>query len=186
MQTSFYSRNELGELGLKHVGENAKISRFAKFYSPETIEVGDDSRVDDFCIVSGRVIVGHHVHVSAYVGLYGGAGITLQNFSTVSGRTLIYSVSDDYSGDTMTNPTIDDRYRSVKEASVDIGEYAIIGAGCVVLPGVKIGEGCAVGAMSLVRNDLAQWVTYAGVPAKRIGERSRNLLFLAAEMREKR
>jgi acetyltransferase-like isoleucine patch superfamily enzyme len=180
--SSFYSPEELRELGLLRFGENVLLSRFARLYSPETIEIGDHVRIDDFCILSGRITLGSRIHISAYTALYGAAGITLEDFTTVSGRTLIYSVSDDYSGDTLTNPMIPDQYRNVTQAPVRLGQFAIIGAGSVVLPGVTIHEGAAIGAMSLVRTDAAEWTIYAGVPARRIGERHRNLLWLAKDL----
>ena len=47
---SFYSARELRKIGLKKYGDNVKISRFANFYSPEKINIGDNVRIDDFCV----------------------------------------------------------------------------------------------------------------------------------------
>jgi len=56
-------------------------------------------------------------------------------------------------------------YRTGK---VEIDARAMIGANCTVLPGVKIGEGASVSAMSLVNCDIPAGETWGGVPVKRI------------------
>jgi len=55
---------------------------------------------------------------------------------------------------------------------VRIGDNALIGACSVVLPGVEVGEGAVVAALSLVNRDVPKNGFYGGVPAKRIGKRS--------------
>ena len=59
---------------------------------------------------------------------------------------------------------------------VFIGRHVIIGSGSVVLPGVKIGNGSSVGALSLVTKSLEEWGVYSGAPVKRIKARKKNLL----------
>ena len=50
-----------------------------------------------------------------------------------------------------------------------IYDNVFIGFHCVILPGVKIGEGAIIGAMSLVNKDVPKGAIVAGVPAKIIG-----------------
>ena len=64
----------------------------------------------------------------------------------------------------------------IQANKVEIGKHAIIGTGSVILPGVKVGEAAAVGALSLVIKSLADWGIFAGIPAKQIGERSKIIL----------
>lgn len=177
--TSFYSRNELLNLGFKKLGENILLSRKASIYSPELMSLGSHVRIDDFCILSGQTEIGSYVHISAYTAIYAKYGVFIGDYVTISGRNLIYSQSDDYSGEFMTNPMVPEHLRGVEGKAVTFGPYAIIGAGCVVLPGVNVGQGAAVGAMSLVNTDLEPWKIYAGVPARYVKERKRDLLDLA-------
>jgi acetyltransferase-like isoleucine patch superfamily enzyme len=67
----------------------------------------------------------------------------------------------------------------VTDAPVHFGKYAILGCGCTVLPGVRIGEGTAAGAMSLLNADTEPWSVYGGVPARFIHARKRDILQLA-------
>jgi galactoside O-acetyltransferase len=61
---------------------------------------------------------------------------------------------------------------------VVLGRHGLIGAGSVVLPGVTIGEGAAVGALSLVRKDVPPYAIVAGNPMRTLGQRSEERLRL--------
>lgn len=177
--TSFYSEEELKNLGLKAYGKDVKISRHACFYSAEKISVGNNVRIDDFCIISGKVTIGNNIHIAAFSALYGGKdGIVIEDFSNLSSRIGVYSTSDDYSGETMTNPTIPDEYKNVHNAPVHIGRHVIIGSNAVVLPGVNIAEGSSFGSFSFINHDSEPWSINVGIPFKKIRDRSRNLLEL--------
>lgn len=179
---SFYSVEELKSIGLKKHGKNVLISRKASIYSPDRIVIGDNVRIDDFCIVSGTVVLGNNIHLAAYSALYGGeAGIVVDDFANISSRVCIYAVSDDYSGFSMTNPTVPDKYKNVQNEPVHIGKHVIIGSGCTILPGVFLADGTAVGAMSLCKKSTMPWKIYAGIPAKAIKCRNKNILDLEKE-----
>ena len=76
----------------------------------------------------------------------------------------------------MTNPTIPTQFTNVTHAPVTINKHVIIGSGSIVLPGVTIEEGVAIGALSLVNKNCEKFFIYAGNPAKKIKQRSENLL----------
>lgn len=46
-----------------------------------------------------------------------------------------------------------------------------LGASVVVLPGVRLGRGCVIGAGAVVTHDVPAGAVFAGVPAARIGSR---------------
>lgn len=177
--SSFYLDEEIQNIGLKSYGKNVKISRHACFYGAENIMIGNNVRIDDFCILSGKIIMGDNIHVAAYTALYGGSdGIIIEDFANLSSRVSVYSVSDDYTGETMTNPTIPDEYKNVKSEAVRIGTHVIIGASSVVLPGVYLKEGSSFGAFSFINHSSEPWSINAGIPFKKIKNRSKNLLEL--------
>ena len=112
--TSFYNENELKEIGFKSIGKNVLLSRKASIYGAKNISIKGNTRIDDFCILSGNLSIGSHVHITAVVFLFGGdSGIVLEDFVGVSSRTAIYAKSDDYLGEGLTNPTIPDKYRKI-------------------------------------------------------------------------
>lgn len=176
---AYYTEEELKKIEFKKIGHNVKISNKSSIYNPELIEIGNNSRIDDFCVISGRITIGKNVHIAPFCLLAGGVlGITMEDFSGLAYKVQVFSQSDDYSGASLTNPTIPDKYKNETKKSVFIGKHVIIGAGSIVFPGVNLAEGCSVGAMSLVTKSTLPWGVYLGNPATRIKERKRDLLNL--------
>lgn len=176
---SFYTITELESLGLKKCGTNVLISKKASIYGANNISIGDNVRIDDFCILSGNISIGNYVHIAAYCGLFGGeAGIRMDDFSGLSSRNVIYAASDDYSGEFLTNPTVKDEYKHVVNKPVRIGRHVVIGTNSTILPGVTIGDGTSIGACSLVTKDCDEWGIYVGIPVKYLKERSRKIIQL--------
>lgn len=175
---AFYTREELEKIGFKLLGENVLISDKCSIYSPEKIEIGNNVRIDDFCILSGNIKIGNYIHIAAYSALYGGTEIIMEDFSGLSARGLVYSASDDYSGEFLTNPMIPKKYRGVSKAKVVFKKHSLVGAGSIVLPGVILEEGTSVGANSLIIKSTQEWSIYAGSPAKKIKDRKKELLKL--------
>lgn len=179
MITSFYSKSELQELGFAELGDDVFISRKASIYSAENIKIGSHVRIDDFTVLSGNISIGNYVHIAVYTALFGGSvGIVIDDFANLSSRVAVYAISDDYSGEYMTNPMVTENYKNTLEARVMIGRHVIIATGCTILPGIILEEGCAVGAMSLVKENVNAWTIVAGIPARYIKQRSRSLLEL--------
>jgi acetyltransferase-like isoleucine patch superfamily enzyme len=178
---AFYSEIELQALGLARCGHEVKISRQASLYNCGAISIGSHVRIDDFCVLSagvGGIEIGDHVHIAVFASLIGAGKIYLGNFSNISSRVSVYSSNDDYSGLTMTNPTVLAEFTGVTHAPVIIGKHVIVGSGSVILPGVSIEAGVAIGALSLVTKSCRDFGVYAGIPARQIGERKRDLLEL--------
>lgn len=175
------NREAIEMLGFASVGTNVQISDKVSFYGINRIDLGSNVRIDDFCVLAagvGGIQVGNNVHIAVGSLLVGAGKITLADFVGLSSRISIYSSSDDYSGACLTNPTIPSEYTGVTHADVFLGKHVIVGSGSVILPGVVLEEGVAVGALSLVHKRCEAFGIYAGNPAKRIKERKRDLLEL--------
>ena len=181
----FLSKTQLKSIGFKSIGENVKISDKASIIGQHRIEIGSNVRIDDFCILSAGedgIKIGNYVHIAPYCALVGKAMIIMEDFSGLSSRVCIYSSTDDYSGEYMTNPTVPDEYKNVISKPVTLQKHSIIGCGSVILPGVTIGSGASVGAMSLVTKDCDPGFIYVGIPAKRIKEKSKKLFELETKL----
>lgn len=175
---SFYSEEELSHLGLKSYGENVKISRFARIYGAEHISIGDNVRIDDFCILSGNITLGSNIHISAYVALYGAKEIIMEDYTGISPQTTVYSAMDDFGGDYLIGPIHDEEKTNVTGGPVVIKKFSQVGTKCCVFPNLTIGEGAVVGACSLVTKSLQEWGIYVGVPVILLRKRSKKLLEL--------
>lgn len=173
------SEDQVSAIGFAEVGKNVQISAKASFYGASRIKIGNNVRIDDFCLFSagaGGIEIGNYIHVAAYSLLIGAGKIRLSDFSGLSSRVSIYSSSDDYSGGFLTNPTVPSDYTNVSHADVFIGKHVIVGSGSVILPGVTLHNGVAIGALSLINKSCEEFTIYAGNPAKKIKNRKRDLL----------
>jgi galactoside O-acetyltransferase len=151
------------------------------------VVLDDLCRIEDFVVMisSGEVCeFGKHAHIASHCVFLGRAGFTLSDFSSLSPGVKIITLSDDYSGAKLTNSTVPKEFTGGPMGRVRLGRHAIIGSGSVILPGVEIGEGSSVGAMSLVWSNLPAWGVYFGVPVRRFSERKRNLLVLEQQLLE--
>jgi len=181
----YLNTEQLVAMKFKALGKNVLISDKASIYNSDQIEIGDNSRIDDFCVVSGNVSIGRNVHMAVYSHLAGGrAGIEMHDFSGLAYGCQVFAQSDDYSGKTMTNPTVPAEFKNEYEARVIIGKHCILGTNTVVIPGVHIKEGTSVGAMAMVTKTTQEWSIYVGAPARRIKARSKDLLILEAKYLE--
>jgi len=178
---SFYSQMELKSLGFKLLGSEVLISRKVSLYGVENMVIGNHVRIDDFCILSGTITLGSHIHISAFSALYGSYGIEFEDYTGLSPRCTVFSASDDFSGDFLISPMASKELTHIIGGKVLIKRYSQVGTGCVILPNLTIEEGVAIGAMSLVNKTLREWGIYAGIPAVRIKERKKGLLELLAK-----
>ena len=109
---AYYSESELKQLGFKFLGKNVLISNKASIYNHEQIEIGNNSRIDDFCVISGKIKIGRNVHITPQCLVAGGEkGIIFEDFTTIAYNAKIFTQSDDYSGVSMTNSTIPSKYK---------------------------------------------------------------------------
>lgn len=176
---AYYTNEQLKQLGFKYIGNNVKISDKASIYNHEEIEIGDNSRIDDFCVISGKIKIGRNVHITPTCLVAGGIkGIVFEDFTTLAYGVKVFTQSDDYSGETMVNSTVPKDYKNEFMKEVIIKKQSIVGASSIIMPGVILEEGTSVGAMSLVLETTIPWGIYIGIPAKRLKDRKKDLLEL--------
>jgi galactoside O-acetyltransferase len=176
---SFLKQSELESLGFKSLGKNVLLSDKASIYNPKNISIGDNTRIDDFSILSagkGGIKIGNNVHISCFATIIGKGMVTMDDYSGLSSRVSIYSSSDDYSGEYMTNPCIPNNFTNTIHKDVVIGKHVVVGASSIVLPGVYLADCSAVGAMSLVKDNVGEFEIVVGIPARKVKDRKRKLL----------
>lgn len=166
--TNYYSQDELSQLGLGSFGSDVRISRRASLYGLSMMYLGDHVRIDDFTVITARekMTFGNYVHISCLSFLHGHRSIEIGDFAQVSSRVGIFTSSAEM-GDGFSHPLLPS---SVKQnpphAPIKLEHYCVVGTGSTILQGVTLGEGCAVGAHSLVSQSLPEWSLCFGVPAK--------------------
>jgi len=182
LNADYLTRACLEALGFASLGEDVLIHSTAVIVGADRIALGSRVRIDPYVVISvgGGLTVGNNVHIGSHCTLTGRAAIELRDFSGLSHGVRVFSSTDDYSGESLTNPTVADSFKKVESGEVRLETHVIVGAGSVILPGAVLSEGSAVGALSLVNRSLAPWTLYAGVPVSRLRERRRDLLPKAA------
>jgi acetyltransferase-like isoleucine patch superfamily enzyme len=182
----FLNETQMRDMGFAHLGKGVRISALSSIHGAANISIGDHARIDDFALITAAqpVELGAYVHIAAYSALFGSQGILMEDFSGISSRVSLYSASDDFSGAAMAHPTVPEEFRNVRKGRIVLRRHGLIGSGSIVLPGVEIGTGASVGALSLVNRSLEAWGIFAGIPCAFIKARDRGLLDMEARFLE--
>jgi galactoside O-acetyltransferase len=178
---SFLTQSQLENLGFKSLGKNVLLSDKASIYNAKNISIGDNSRIDDFSILSAGdsgIEIGNNVHIACFSSIIGKGRVVMGDYSGLSSRVSVYSSSDNYDGEYMTNPCIPTNFTNTIHKDVIIGKHVVVGSGSVILPGVYLADGSAVGAMSLVTKDVGEFEIVVGIPAKKLKNRKQMILDL--------
>jgi len=83
-------------------------------------------------------------------------------------NTVLRSANHEFS-----DPGIPIRQQGHRNGFIVIGQGVWIGANCVILPDVHIGKGAVIAAGAVVTKDVLDFEIVAGVPAKKIGIRTK-------------
>lgn len=166
----FLSIDELSQLGLARFGENVLIDRSVILVNPGNIALGSHVRIDAFVILiagSAGIQIGNRIHIGARATIYGGGGeVIMEDFTGISAGVILYTATDDFVEGHLTGPMVPLATRKVREAPVILRRHSGVGAGSVVLPGVELEFGSAVGAMTLVRKKVEACTVISGNPSR--------------------
>lgn len=166
----YYSRAELEKMNFKYLGDDVMISTLARIYNPEMTEIGDGCRIDDFCVLMGKIVLGKYIHLALYTHIGGtNQGVYMEDHSECAYRCAIITHSSDYTLETLHCPCVPAELKKGRSGPVHIGKYVLIGYDCLIMPGVTIEAGCSIGAFSYVNKDLKGWHIYDGKPIKCVG-----------------
>jgi galactoside O-acetyltransferase len=177
----YYTSPELRAFGFARVGEHCMVARNCTIIGLANITLGDHVRIDGFSSLiapNGRIRIGSWVHIATSCMLGARAGIDLGDFASLSQGVRLFTAIDDFSGRKLSNATVPEELAGIQAAPIKVGRHVPIGSGSMLLPGVSVGDGAAIGAMSRVVRSIAEWEIHAGNPAEKTGERARDLLAL--------
>ncbi len=179
----YYGSAELRAFGFKRVGENVRVHSRASVYCPENVELGDHVRIDDFTVIvaTGPLALGSFVHIPTHCFIGSRYGIVMEDYATLAPHVQLYTASDDYHGGHLTGAVVPRELTGGDSGPIMLRRHVLLGAGAIVLPNCDIGEGAAVGSLSLVKHSLEPWHIYGGVPARQLAERKRDLLSLVPQ-----
>lgn len=134
---------------IKGTKQNLQLSRGGVIFNPEQVTIGDN------------VFIGPRFHIAAYK-LEIGTNVMI-------GPNILIECSN-HKYDKIGIPMYFYRDEKIRHP-VKIGDDVWIGGNVTILPGVHIGDGCIVGAGSVVTRDLPQYTICVGNPCKPIKQR---------------
>lgn len=163
---------QIREHGFAAVGQNVKIDEDVRFFGTDRISIGDHTRLDAGAELTagdgGGIFIGRHVHLSAGARISAsGADVEISDFCGLAVGVYITSGTDDYVGGSLTNATVPLDFRGRTVGKVFLDKHVIIGANSVVLPGVTLGFGASVGALTVVRESLKRGAIVYGNPMQK-------------------
>jgi len=122
---------------------NSTIHLGANFFKPSKIKIGQGTIVGNNAFLDGRgqLTIGNHVDIASQV--------------------LIYTNQHNIHSKKFEN----------QYGPVTIKDYVFIGPRTTILPNVTIGKGAIVAAGAVVTKNIPDFEIWAGVPAKKIGQR---------------
>ncbi len=162
-----------GEPALTEIAANAVIRSGAVIYAG--CRIGRNSTVGHNSVLRDGTIIGHDTYIGTLVSVEGqtviGDNVGIQSmcyitrFCTIGDYTFI---APRFAG--ANDPVMSHRRagHGTKLAGFTTEKYVRIGIGAIALPGVRFGEGCMVGAGSVVTRDVAPYTLVMGVPARRV------------------
>lgn len=193
MTAGWMSDDQLQGLQLAGLGTNVQIGHSVKIIGAENITIGSNVVICDFTLIvaaQGFLDLHDHVYIGSHCYLGCAGGITIKNFAGCATGCRLISQSEYYSGQYLPAA-------ATLESAIDVSQYApqdcrpivfekytMLGANSVVLPGVVLKEGAAVGAMSLVTKSLVPWTVYFGSPARRLKRRKQRPIDLEQRYRQ--
>ena len=160
-------------------GDDVFISANVEIRRPHLVRVGSHVAIDTGVYLTTAATIGDYTHLSPYLTIIGGAQSTLiiEDFVTIAAGSRLICGSDRFMGDGFTSVTVPEEFRdSVDFGIIRCSRFAGIGTSVVIMPDVTIGEGCVIGACSLVTKDTEPWTIYVGVPARPVKVRPREKL----------
>jgi acetyltransferase-like isoleucine patch superfamily enzyme len=176
LNADFLPREALERLGFRSLGHDVLIHATVVIVDCAKISLGSRVRIDPYVVIStrGGVEFGDNIHVGSHCVLAGASAVHIGDFVNISHHVGIYTTNEDVSGRTLSHPTVGSS--RARTASIVFERHVMVGAGSLVLPGARLGEGAILGAMSRTARPLRPWSIYSGVPARKTSERRRDVL----------
>jgi putative colanic acid biosynthesis acetyltransferase WcaF len=115
-------------------------------------------------LASNRLTIAGNCHIGRYCQIDARGGLQIGRNVVIASHVILVTADHD-----INDPSFRGRL-----ASITIGDRAWIASRATVVKGVNIGEGAVIAAGSVVTSDVPPWAIVAGVPARVVGERSRD------------
>jgi acetyltransferase-like isoleucine patch superfamily enzyme len=153
----------------RRVGSSVTLAPGTSFRHPETFEIGDGVFIGEQAVLhgrfDGRCVIGDGVWIGPQSFLDARDLVIGDHVGWGPGAKVLGS---EHTGEPADVPVIQ---TNLTILPVRVEAWADVGVNAVILPGVRLGRGCIVGAGAVVTEDVSPFAKVAGVPARIIGWR---------------
>lgn len=158
--------------GLLYWRKRIHIGRYVEFVGRPNIHLGEGVSLygSSYLNANGgaaRIVIGERTHIDRNCVLQGQGGLDIGAGCAIAAGVIIYTQTNQYRSDTNA-PVLE---QPVLYAPVKIGNHVWIGAGAIILPGVRVEDHAVIGAGSVVTRDVMAGAIVAGVPSREISAR---------------
>lgn len=186
MTSRFLEEYEIDDLRDRFtIGKNVKIARTAVI-DCEELEIGDNTLISDFAILTGKIKIGRFCHIAHKVHLSGHYNIVFGNYVTIGANSTFYTESDDHKGLALIGPQIPYELRSCYRDAIIADDFVNVASNCIVMPGALLMEGCMLKLRTNVIGRTLTWsVFHSPTPSSNcefIRERPEDQKRIAKEM----
>lgn len=158
----------------RKIGEDVIFEKGVLVFHPENISIGNNVYIGHNTILKGyyknEMVIGDHTWIGQGCFLHSGGGIEMGK--AVGIGPMVKIITSVHREDEPSKTLI---FSDFEFGKVAIDDGCDIGVGAIILPGVKIGKGSIIGAGSVVNKDVEPYSVVAGVPAKVLRNKKRNL-----------
>ncbi len=143
-----------------YCGQNVYIGHNTIFTNPSKVFLGDNVRIDPFCLITTGLITSSNIQICSHAVLGGGNQhtITMGEWTFIGYGSKLFCASEDYSGN---DGPVNEFWGNNKifRGDITFRNYSGIASDVIVFPGITLPIGCTIGAKSLVRNQssLVEW-----------------------------
>lgn len=150
-------------------GKNSTIGRLSMISHPEKISIGNKVQIQQGVILrpgkDSQIEIGDESGINPYVCIYG--KVKIGKFAMIAPHVMI--AGGNHVINELNKPMI--KINKSKNIGVIIEDDVWIGANSVILDGVNIGHGAVIAAGSIVTKNVEPYDIIAGTPAKKINNR---------------
>ncbi|HEV2837337.1 MAG TPA: acyltransferase [Pyrinomonadaceae bacterium] len=136
------------------------------------ITIEKDVSLDDGVVLlcsgvqrEGKILIGRGTYINRYAMLDAHLEIKIGRNCMIGPHCYVTDANHGKAAGILVKQQI------MEMKAVVIEDDVWLGAGVIVLPGVRLGRACVIGAGAVVTSDVPPEAVYAGVPAARIGSR---------------
>jgi acetyltransferase-like isoleucine patch superfamily enzyme len=166
---TYFTKKELIKIGFVKVGKNNQISKKVSFINIINGTLGDNVRIDDYCVIKGRVQIGSFIHIANFCLISGSEKnvVVFKDRVAISNNVSVLTSSDHFVkgiiniASDLPNKILKIRNLNLIMGNILLKEGCLIGAYSLILPNTVVGISTSIGAYSILFKEIDDFIYYS-------------------------